>query len=128
MSHEFSLVLGCGGYRYKDIVLCSGTMNVIINFSRHFDANELSQIMDFLDHGCGLFDNVVGDWNKVVNTLQLLFNKYKLISDDLWLGLHVWLPQHKKCGGYIKLVMNDELNKILIQNNDELVVPMIVNG
>lgn len=112
MAEQFSLVLGCGGYSYNNFSLCSGTHNIIINFDRHFDALELKGIMDFLDYACGLFDSTMGDWNKIVNTLKMFRDRYRLIDDKTWEVLHMWLPQHKRCGAFLRLMFNADIQGI----------------
>lgn len=119
-SNQFSLILGCGGYKHHTLSLCSGTTNAIINFNRHFDAVELEQIMNFLDYTCGLFDRPIGDWNKITNILKMFREKYNLIDDKMWEALYVWLPHHKRCGGYLKLIFNADI-KVLSQ--EDLVIP-----
>lgn len=122
-SEKFSLVLGCGGHKYHNLTLCAGTYNIIIDFNRHFDAVELEKIMDFLDFTCGLFDGTIGDWNKVTNTLKLLYDRFKLIDDKTWEALHVWLPQHKRCGAFLRLIINDEIPLMFVQSQEALIKP-----
>lgn len=108
-SEKFSLVLACGGNRYYSFTLCAGTYNIIIDFDRHFAPEEMQKIMDFLDFTCGLFDGPMGDWNKITNTLKMLHDQYKLIDDKMWEALHVWLPQHKRCGAVLRLIINEDI-------------------
>ena len=108
-SEQFSLVLGCGGNTHHDIMLCSGTYNVIVNFDRHFEAEQLKKTMDFLDFACGLFDKPMGDWNKIVNTLKMLREQHHLLDDKMWEALHLWLPQHKRCGAFLRLMFNADI-------------------
>ena len=117
---KFSLVLGCGGQKYHTITLCSGTLNVIINFDRYFEQEQLDKVMDFLDFTCGLFDRPIGDWNKVTNTLKMFRERFSLIDDKTWEALHVWLPQHKRCGAFLRLVLNEDLKE---ENQELLIVP-----
>ena len=79
--NDFSLVLGCSGCKYNDLVLCSGTFNLIIDFAGHFEPEKSKQIMDFLDYTCELFDYPMGDWNKITNTLKILYDNFKDISN-----------------------------------------------
>jgi hypothetical protein len=120
--NDFSLILGCGGFRYNDLNLCSGTLNVIINFSGHFNPDESDKIMDFLDHTCGLFDRPIGDWNKITNTLKMFYEQFKLIDDKMWQALYVWLPHHKRCGAYLKLSFNEDVDAIM-KAQDVLILP-----
>lgn len=122
-SEKFSLILGCGGYRYNKLTLCSGTYNVIIDFNRHFDPNDLEKVMDFLDFTCGLFDGPIGDWNKITNTLKFLYDRFKLIDDKMWEALHVWLPHHKRCGAVLRLVVNEEIPILFAQTQEHLIKP-----
>lgn len=119
-SNEFSLILSCGGFKHNNIVMCSGTSNVLVNFNRHFEPLQLNQIMDFLDYSCGLFDRPIGDWNKVVNTIKIFREKFTLIDDNTWQALHIWLPQHKRCGAFLKLKLNIEL---IPPDSDDVVSP-----
>lgn len=114
MAHvgKFSLVLNCGGYRYEEMIMCASTTNVIIDFDRNMELVELQKLMNFLDYTCGLFDRPMADWNKIVNTLKIFKEQFKLLDDKKWKALYTWLPQHKKCGGVLKLVLNDELKNI----------------
>lgn len=118
---QFSLVLGCGGYTYNNIELCSGTHNVIIDFNHHLDATTLQKIMDFLDFACGLFDRPMGDWNKVINTLKLLREQHNLIDDNIWEALHAWIPRHKQCGGFLRLALNTDIESIFSKSAQVLV-------
>jgi hypothetical protein len=122
-SNPFSLVLSCGGYRYNGIVLCSSTINAIIDFNRHGDALILEKIMDFLDYSCGLFDGPMIDWNKITNTLKIFKEQFGLIDDTLWQALHTWLPQHKKCGASLRLCLNNELTKMLSTTDEVMIIP-----
>lgn len=90
-------------------MLCAGTHNVIINFDRHFEAEELKSIMDFLDFACGLFDKPMGDWNKIINTLKMLRERHHLLDDKTWEALHLWLPHHKRCGAFLRLMFNADI-------------------
>lgn len=119
-NNEFSLLLGCGGHTVGDLITCNGVENVIINFAKHLD--NVNKVTDFLDFQCGLFDRPIGDWNKVVNTIQVLRNTYNLIDDKLWQSLQIWFPMHKRCGGYLRLVLNSDVPKYLIIQ-EEFVVP-----
>lgn len=124
--NDFSLVLGCSGCKYNDLVLCSGTFNLIIDFAGHFEPEKSKQIMDFLDYTCELFDYPMGDWNKITNTLKILYDNFKLIDDKRWQGLHTWFPRHKQCAAFIKLVLNEELSK---DDSDEyLIIPHKINN
>lgn len=125
LSDEFSLILCCGGYTYNNLIICSGTNNIIIDFARHFEPLESKQIMDFLDDTCGLFDKPIGDWNKLINTLQVLYNKFHLINDELWKALYVWIPKHKQCGAVIKLMLNIEM-AALIKSQEVLILPQTI--
>ncbi len=113
ISNTFSLILTCGGLKLNDIILCSSTANTIINFDRHFDELRLEKIMDFLDYSCNLFDGPIIDINKAVNVLRMFKDQYALIDDKLWDTLHIWLPQHKRCGIVLSLCLNDNVNCIL---------------
>lgn len=95
---------------------------MIVDFNRHFDAEPLAKIMDFLDFACNLFDGPVGDWNKIINTLKLLRDSHHLIDDKLWEALHMWLPQHKRCGAFLKLMFNADI-EASIKPQEELVEP-----
>ena len=112
MQTSLSLVLGCGGYSYRGFSLCSGTYNVITEFSRHFEGVELEKVMDFLDYTCNLFDGVMSDWNKITNTLKMLRTQFHLIDDQKWESLHIWLPRHKQCGAVLRLVLSSEVDAI----------------
>lgn len=118
--NKFSLVLGCGGKKHLDFILCSGTLNQLINFDKHIENNKAEEIMVFLDYTCGLFDAVMWDWNKVINTIKILRDKYSLIDDNMWENLHIWLPQHKKCGGFLRIILNTEL---FMNEKDDFVLP-----
>jgi hypothetical protein len=122
-SEQFSLILGCGGYKHYDMTMCAGTYNIIINFNRHFDAEELKKIMDFLDFACNLFDRPMGDWNKIVNTLKLLRERHHLLNDKTWEGLHLWLPQHKHCGAFLRLIFNADIESTFRQSQENLIEP-----
>ncbi len=122
-SNEFSLVLNCGGHKHNGLTMCSGTCNVLLDFNRHFEPLELSKIMDFLDFACGLFDHPMGDWNKVTNTLKILRDRFSLLDDKMWEALHRWLPQHKRCGAFLKLVLNLEVPFMLSMSQEALVLP-----
>jgi len=122
-SEKLSIVLGCGGYKYNKLTLCSSTYNVIVDFNRHFEAEELEKIMDFLDFTCGLFDGAMGDWNKITNTLKLLYERFKLIDDKVWQALHILLPQHKRCGAVLRLVINDDVPLLFASSQEAFIVP-----
>lgn len=116
--NDFSLIIGCGGYKYNNIILCSGTMNILIDFNCHFDELESKEIMNFLDNTCNLFDRPMGDWNKIINSLKFFKEKFNLIDDRTYEALYVWFPKHKQCGAYIKLELNEELKR----NVDEYLI------
>lgn len=116
-SNPFSLILNCGGFKYNDVILCAGTTNILINFDKHVDAQQIEKIIDFLDYSCLLFDKPIIDWNKIVNTLKMFKEQYHLIDDQMWLGLTAWLPQHKKCGASLSLCLNSELNLLELQEH-----------
>jgi len=122
-SEQFSLILGCGGFRHHSFTLCSGTYNVLIDFDRHFEAEELHKIMDFLDFACSLFDGPMGDWNKIVNTLKMLRERHHLLDDKLWESLHLWLPQHKRCGAFLRLIFNADIEPTFGKPQETLVEP-----
>lgn len=122
-SEQFSLVLGCGGQKHNNLVLCSGTYNVIINFRGHFEPDEMAKIMDFMDFACGLFDGPMGDWNKIVNTIKILRERFKLLDDKTWEALHMWLPQHKRCGAFLRLMFNADIESTLNITQESLVEP-----
>ena len=121
-SEQFSLVLGCGGQKHHNIVLCAGTYNTVINFNRHFEAEELKKIMDFLDFACGLFDTTMGDWNKIINTLKMLRERHHLLDDKLWEALHLWLPLHKRCGAFMRLMFNADIESTLNKTIEEKLI------
>lgn len=123
MAEQFSLVLGCGGNEHNNFTLCAGTYNVIIDFNRHFSGEESVVIMDFLDFACGLFDGPMGDWNKIVNTLKVLRERFKLLDDKLWEALHIWLPQHKRCGAFLRLMFNADIETAFNISQESLVEP-----
>ena len=106
MNNNFSLILGCGGYSYNDVILCAETQNIIVNFGKHHDDNEFEKIMDFLDFSCRLFDQTIADWNKITNILKILREQFNLIDDKKWEALYMWLPIHKRCGAYLMLKMD----------------------
>jgi hypothetical protein len=112
LANEFSLILGCGGRVINGLTICSATINVIINFDCHIEPEPLEKVMSFLDD-CGLFDAVMMDWNKVVNTLKVLRERYNLITDKTWSVLHTWFVRHKECGGYLRLVLNSEIHSFI---------------
>lgn len=122
-SEQFSLVLGCGGHSIDGMVLCASTYNIIIDFDRHFDALELQKIMDFLDFTCSLFDRPMGDWNKIINTIKMLREQFGLINDKTWKNLHMWLPLHKQCGAFLRLMFNADIDSILSPSQESLVEP-----
>ena len=118
---SFSLVLNCGHWEYNGLVMCAGTENVLVDFSKLFGKEEHNEIMDFLDHTCGFFDQPMSDWNQIINTIKHLRDKFSLIDEVMWQGLYVWLPQHKRCGACLRLVFNDQIQKI--GEVEELVMP-----
>ncbi len=122
-SNPFSLVLSCGGLKYNGMNLCASTINTIINFDRYFEATQLEKIMNFLDHTCGLFDGPTIDWNKIINILKIFKEQFYLLDDKTWEALHVWLPQHKKCGAVLTLCLNNELSKMLSIRNEDFIYP-----
>jgi hypothetical protein len=118
--NSFSLILECGEYWFNEIQLCSGTINVIVNFERHFENEELEKIMNCLDFNYGLFNDYIRDWNKIISILKMFHDNFHLISDKKWEGLYAWLPLHKRCGACIKLVLNTELKENI---QEELILP-----
>lgn len=104
-------------------MLCAGTHNIIINFNRHFEPVELKTIMDFLDFACGLFDSTMGDWNKIVNTLKMLRERFHLLDDETWKALHMWLPQHKHCGAFLRLMFNADIATTFKPAQDAFIEP-----
>lgn len=122
MEEKLSLVLGCGGYMYHNFILCAGTHNIIVDFN-YFGAIKLKEIMDFLDITCSLFDGPMGDWNKIINTLKILYERYHLLDDNTWKALHIWLPQHKHCGAILRLVINADIESIFKTSQELLIRP-----
>jgi hypothetical protein len=118
LSEAFSLVLSCGGYEFNNMVLCSSTINVIIDFDRHMEDIQNEKTMDFLDQSCSLFDGPMTDWNKITNTLKMLKERFGLIDDKKWLALYSWLPLHKKCGASLILCLNDNLDELLLVSKE----------
>lgn len=124
MADEFSLILYCGGSIKNGITICPTTTNILIDFQQHIEALKLEGLMDFLDYSCRLFDEPIVDWNKLVNVLKILRDKFFLISDKLWEGLSLWLGCHKKCGAVLRLVMNVNLPEYVNDEPDEeLILP-----
>lgn len=122
-SEKFSLVLGCGGFKHNEMMLCAGTYNIIIDFDRHFEAVKLQTIMDFLDFACNLFDRPMGDWNKIINTLKMLREQHGLLNDKIWEALYLWLPRHKQCGAFLRLIFNADIESILNSSQETLIEP-----
>jgi hypothetical protein len=79
--------------------------------------------MDFLDFACGLFDTTMGDWNKIVNTLKLLRERFHLLDDKTWQALHMWLPQHKHCGAFLRLMFNADIETTFKVTQESFIEP-----
>jgi hypothetical protein len=109
LDNKISLLLGCGGYSYNDIVLCAETQSIVVSFNKHHSNDEYEKIMNFLDNSCKLFDNTITDWNKIVNILKIFHDQFNLIDNKKWDMLYIWFPMHKRCGGYLQLVVDAQL-------------------
>jgi len=107
---------------HHNITMCAGTYNAIVDFDHHFEAQELKNIMDFLDFACNLFDTTMGDWNKIVNTLKMLRERHHLLDDKTWEALHLWLPQHKRCGAMLRLVFNADIESTFNKTTKEVLI------
>lgn len=119
MSNSFSLLLGCGGLTIHGLTICSPSISIVMDFDIHIEKEMLDKVVDFLD-SCGLFDSIVSDWNKVIGILRMLRDRHHLISDDKWYALSVWLPRHKKCGGFLRLILNSDLPSF---TEDSIIMP-----
>ena len=125
--NNFSLILGCGGCVKNNISLCSGTTSTIIDFSKYIKRQTLDDVVNFLDNTCGLFDSMVGEWNKLVNIIKILHDKYALIDDKAWLTLHTWFIQHKPCGAYLRLVFNHDMQEDPAQQEQAIIPENKIN-
>lgn len=102
-------MLNCGGFKFNGLILCSGTVNTIVDFADHLEIERLDEVLDFLDFSCKLFDGVMTDWNKITNAIKILHDRFDLIDPGTWQFLFTWLPQHKHCGACLSLIFNDQL-------------------
>jgi hypothetical protein len=98
--------MGCNGYSINNFVLCNKIENFVINLSELED-NKSSNVLDFLDKSCKMFDMMIDDQNEISNIVNILYRKYNIISSmDLEL-IQNFIFMHKRCGLYITLKIKE---------------------
>lgn len=80
-----------------------------------------NQLFDFLDFSCKLFDKAETNWNAIMGILKILRERFKLIDDDLWNNLSLWIAQHKKCGSFLRLAERETFKQTY--DKEVLVLP-----
>lgn len=113
MNDGVYIVLGCFGRCDNDFVSCSGLRNKIL-FLKSSDLN-FSDLMDYLDN-MRLFDRVLLDYNAVRRLIFKVQNDFDLPTKKVWPEKMFMLYQkfvidHKDCGLFIDLELNDESNQ-----------------
>lgn len=92
------LVLGCHGRMQYGFVLCSGTINTVLDFSNL--PSDKNVIFEYLDGHCKLFDKVTNDTNKVSSVIQYLARQ-ELLPKHVEQNIYDYVSIHKKCGLYM---------------------------
>ena len=107
---EAYLVLGCNGFKGSDgFIQCHGVENPIIDLSIITQENYES-LLEFFDNACDLFSRPMNSHNKCVNTLGILYRKYKVYDEAMLHNIQSFIKTHKKCGVWLMLVMKEDLN------------------
>ena len=102
------LVLGCNGSGVsKDFVFCHGVKSPIIDLSS-LDKEKYLELLDFLDNACNLFDSVMLDYNKCVNTISFLHKKFDLYDQKTLNRIQTFIKMHKDCGIFLTLVLKED--------------------
>lgn len=104
------LVLGCNGSRDQEFVYCHSTDNIILDFDK-LDDDTYYKVIDFLDNACDLFDGPINDYNKVTNTISLLFKTFKVIEQINLYKIQKYLKMHHNCGLYLILLLKENYNE-----------------
>jgi hypothetical protein len=101
------LVLGCNGLRHQDFCLCHGVQNRVLDLEK-LDEGNYNRILDFFDSACGLFNSVMNDHNKCVNTLSLLYRNYDAYDQKTLNNIQSFIKIHKDCGIWISLILKED--------------------
>jgi hypothetical protein len=94
-------VLGCNG-RSQDhgLTFCNSVENCIIEIDK--TTEKRNEILNFLD-SAGLFDDEIYDWNKVLNIIGFLKDRYGLIDSLKLVEIQMFCRMHKVCGIYLRM-------------------------
>jgi hypothetical protein len=101
------LVLGCNGHKDNSgFINCSAVENPIIDLSK-LDDSINSKIINFLDNACGLFNDIIYDYNKCTNIISLLYKDFKAFDQAMLYNIQSFLKTHKLCGVYLVLILKE---------------------
>lgn len=91
-------MLGCHGRMQYSYTMCSGTLNIVLDFSDIPEDKEV--IFEYLDGHCKLFDKVTNDANKIGNVIQYL-SRQSVLKPHVEQNIYEYIAMHKKCGFYM---------------------------
>lgn len=102
------LVLGCNSFTSSDgFVFCHGVQNPIIDLTK-FPEEKYSELVDFFDNACDLFNRPINDYNKCVNTLSFLYKKYDAYDQKMLSNIQTFVKNYKDCGIWLSLVLKED--------------------
>lgn len=108
---EIYLVLGCFGRRDDDFISCPGIENKILNLANRID--QYNQMMDYFEK-CRLFDRPMFEYSSITHFIKNMQDKFDQISigKKLWSEKHYhlfqkFLADHRLCGAYVKLIIEN---------------------
>ena len=102
------LILGCWGHDEEDFKLCPSVENKILNLSEKTKVN--LDILSFLNN-YKLFDQVLrSNVHTLIYNLQTKFSTKtnKIFTDTYYSLLENFCIQHKRCGVYARLLVEEE--------------------
>lgn len=88
-------IIGCFGKVEDDVQFCAGTKNFVVCLSDKPDGKEIASVLKF--HYRVLPQS--NEYTNIKNSLNYLFER-KLIGDEKYKALLVYLKQHASCGLY----------------------------
>nr|BDD46178.1 hypothetical protein 15 [bacterium] len=102
------LILGCGGFETPSgFVVCNSVSNPMLDLSM-ISEDKYEKTILFLDKACKLFDNPIYDYNKLVNSVSMLYKTYEVIEEERLIEIQRFIRLHKDCGIFLILLLKED--------------------
>lgn len=91
-----TLCLECEGFQYNGFYMCRAAKNIILDLEDIESLDNYFEIVQYLDHVVGIFNEPCNKYNIITNAIYKLY-QMDVIGEELYKSISYFYKIHAKC-------------------------------